>query len=242
MNNLSIPWKWRDVGITVLWTIGGVILGVAVAVAALASSGGLDQRTDVQSQPPIWIFVLISTIVYGIVIWATYRRTVLRYQVNWSSLGVRRFASSWIFLLPFLLLVQLMAAGAVNLLFIAPFMGGEFENPQIDLITGGEPVASSDFLPLFFALAILAPIAEELFFRGMMYPLLRQRFTMWVAIFLNAAVFSLIHLIPVLLPALFVIGLMLAWVREKSGSVIPCILLHMLQNGLAVVSIYLLIA
>ena len=87
-------------------------------------------------------------------------------------------------------------------------------------------------------IAILAPIAEELFFRGMLYPLLRRNLSVWPAIFLNAALFSLIHFIPVLLPALFIVGLMLAWVREKSGSVIPCMILHCMQNALAVFSIY----
>jgi hypothetical protein len=58
-----------------------------------------------------------------------------------------------------------------------------------------------------------------------------------LAILLNAAVFALVHVIPQLLPGLFVIGLILAYLRERSGSIWPGVLYHVLQNGVALLVI-----
>jgi membrane protease YdiL (CAAX protease family) len=81
-------------------------------------------------------------------------------------------------------------------------------------------------------------VAEELFFRGMIYPVMRRRWSAGWAIVLNAGVFALVHFIPLLMPSLFYVGLLLAWVRERSNSVIPGILMHMLQNTIVTFGIY----
>lgn len=237
-----LPWTWRDAGLVFIWTLLGILVAAVFAVVALAGTGGLADPTELEAAPSIGLFALISAVVYGVIIWAVYHQTVRKYGSSWASLGINRFEQSWIWWLPALLIVQLLAAGAVNLLIIAPLMGGEFENPQIEMITGGQMPSASDFVSLLLVVAILAPIAEELFFRGMLYPLIRQRLSMWSAILLNAALFSVVHFIPVLLPALFVVGIMLAWVRERSGSVIPSMILHFLQNSLAVISIYVMMS
>jgi membrane protease YdiL (CAAX protease family) len=96
-----------------------------------------------------------------------------------------------------------------------------------------------DLIFLLLLIAVIAPIAEELFFRGMLYPVLRQRWSAPWAIGINALLFALVHFIPLLLPALFFIGLILAWVRERTQSIVPGILLHAMQNGLVVVAVYI---
>jgi hypothetical protein len=72
----------------------------------------------------------------------------------------------------------------------------------------------------------------------MLYPLLRRRMPAALAIMANAAIFSLVHVIPVLIPSLFVVGLCLAYLRERSGSIWPGVLYHAMQNSLAMVAIY----
>ncbi|MEM7126854.1 MAG: type II CAAX endopeptidase family protein [Chloroflexota bacterium] len=237
-----IPWTWRDFVMVVLWMVLGFIFAAAVGMALLAVTGYLANPDQLESNPPIWFFALFSSILYLVGIWAVYQRTVQRYTLSWEALGVNSFERQWLWRLPFLLVIQLMAVSAINLLVITPLMGGEFENPQIEMITGGGLLTPSDLLVLLVAIAIIAPIAEELLFRGMLYPLLRKRLSVWPAIVLNAALFSVVHFIPVLMPVLFVVGLMLAWVREQSNSIIPSIILHIMQNGLATVSIYFVVS
>jgi len=138
-----------------------------------------------------------------------------------------------------LTMVQLMGMALINLVFVLPFTDGAFENPQIEQITGGMSLTPTDFGVLLVLIAIIAPLAEEIFFRGMLYPVMRQRWGVPIAITANALAFALLHVIPILLPGLFFVGLILAWVRERSGSIGPTILMHALQNGLVLWGIYM---
>ncbi len=111
---------------------------------------------------------------------------------------------------------------------------------QYERFTRNVELTSNDLWLLILTIGIIAPFSEELFFRGMLYPLMRRRRWVWLAIVSNAFIFSLVHFIPILMPALLAIGIMLAWVREKSGSIWPSFVLHVMQNSLAVYTIYLL--
>jgi membrane protease YdiL (CAAX protease family) len=83
---------------------------------------------------------------------------------------------------------------------------------------------------------IVAPIAEELFFRGFFFGALRNWRGPWLAALLTGAVFGAIHVgsAPAgFLVPLGVLGFMLCVVRWRTGSLLPCIALHAINNGLA---------
>lgn len=80
--------------------------------------------------------------------------------------------------------------------------------------------------------AVLAPIAEELTFRGVGFALL-ARFGTVVAIAGTAAAFAADHGLVEGFPALFVFGVAVAIVRARTGSLYPGMLLHACFNGLA---------
>ena len=230
-----VPWGWRDVGKAILLIIvGSFILGAMVVGITLATGNQPDETQGMTAAPLFWL----GTLVYGLIILAVYLFAVRRTQGDWSSVGFRSFSQRWLPMIPVLALVQLLGMTIINVLLVLPFTGGNFENPQIEALTGGSPLSMRQLGVLLILVAIIAPIAEELFFRGMLYPLLRQRWSPKVAIVINGLVFALIHFIPILIPGLFFVGMVLAWVRERSGSIIPCILLHALQNGMVLLSIY----
>lgn len=85
-----------------------------------------------------------------------------------------------------------------------------------------------------FAVAIAGPILEELLFRGAVEKLLLQRYTPAKAILFSALIFGVFHLNPVQIVPAFLIGLMLGWMYYKTGSLIPCIVAHILNNSLSV--------
>jgi hypothetical protein len=92
----------------------------------------------------------------------------------------------------------------------------------------------SGLLPLILLSAvIIAPIAEEIVFRGYLYKAFRDRFKPWYAIIMSAALFSAIHLEPLAAVPLFVIGVVLAYVYEKTDNLMAPIALHMLNNAVA---------
>lgn len=81
---------------------------------------------------------------------------------------------------------------------------------------------------------VLAPLAEEVFFRGALYAWLRQRLSARSAIPISAAAFALIHWYPPILPLAFALGLGFGWVRERSGSTVPTIVVHALHNAVLI--------
>jgi uncharacterized protein len=89
-------------------------------------------------------------------------------------------------------------------------------------------------LPIvFLSGVIIAPIAEEVVFRGYLYKAFRDRFKPSYAIVLSAALFSVIHLELLAAAPLFIIGVVLAYVYEKTGNLMAPITLHVLNNAVA---------
>jgi membrane protease YdiL (CAAX protease family) len=80
---------------------------------------------------------------------------------------------------------------------------------------------------------IIAPVAEEIVFRGYIYKAFRDRFKPSYAIVLSAALFSVLHLELLATVQLFVIGIALAYVYEKTGNLMAPITLHVLNNAVA---------
>ena len=92
-------------------------------------------------------------------------------------------------------------------------------------------------LPLFFfSFAVLAPVQEELFFRGFLYRGLSASIGPWVTIVLTSAVWSVVHLQYewFFVAEIFLLGVVFGWLRMRSGSTILTMLLHGGMNMLAV--------
>jgi membrane protease YdiL (CAAX protease family) len=84
------------------------------------------------------------------------------------------------------------------------------------------------------AIVILAPIAEEVFFRGVVFNAwLREAGRAWAYIG-SSALFSVIHLSLVGIVPFFLLGLALAWVYRRTGSLLAPIAMHATVNGISV--------
>lgn len=86
----------------------------------------------------------------------------------------------------------------------------------------------------------LAAIGEELLFRGALYAWLRRRLSAIATIVITAAAFAAIHAFPPILPLVFALGIGFGWIRERSGSTVPTIIVHALHNSLMIVLSYAL--
>jgi membrane protease YdiL (CAAX protease family) len=124
----------------------------------------------------------------------------------------------------------------VGVVFVAPALF-----VLISLVTG-EPVSTPEqqVLPSdpgnlelvlggIFAI-VAAPIGEELFFRGLLFGGLRRRYGFWASALISGAVFGIFHPPPLLMPLLFTVGVGLAWVYERRGSLIPSMVAHAVFN------------
>jgi membrane protease YdiL (CAAX protease family) len=91
-------------------------------------------------------------------------------------------------------------------------------------IMSGNPVSKA------IALVVIAPIAEEMLFRGLIFREFARRYSMRHAIFGSATLFALFHLNPWQAVVAFPIGVIAAWLVLKTGSIIPGIVLHAALN------------
>jgi len=83
---------------------------------------------------------------------------------------------------------------------------------------------------------VLAPVAEEIFFRGFFFAGLRTRWSLWPSALLSGAIFGLVHAPtgPTAAIPLAGLGVGLAWLYNKTGSIYPSMLAHFLNNALAI--------
>ncbi|MDO4978663.1 MAG: CPBP family intramembrane metalloprotease [Candidatus Saccharibacteria bacterium] len=98
----------------------------------------------------------------------------------------------------------------------------------------------SDRIVAFFALVIIAPIFEELIFRGWLYGKIRARIGIIPAMLLVSVLFGILHGQWNVGVAVFVLSLVLCAQRELTGTIYSGILLHMIKNGVAFYLIYIL--
>jgi hypothetical protein len=88
----------------------------------------------------------------------------------------------------------------------------------------------------YLVVGLLAPLAEELVFRGaILRSLLKWNSRPWVAIVISAALFSAAHLNPAQIPHTFLIGLLLGWMYWRTDSIVPGVVFHWVNNTVAYV-------
>lgn len=84
------------------------------------------------------------------------------------------------------------------------------------------------------AIAVIGPVLEELLFRGAITKALLQQYSPTKAILLSALLFGVFHINPAQILPAFLIGILFAWTYYKTASLIPCTLMHILNNSLSV--------
>ena len=77
---------------------------------------------------------------------------------------------------------------------------------------------------------VMGPVAEELFFRGVLYPAVRHRTSRLVGMLVSGLAFSLVHTNPVGFLPIFVIGCLLADLYERTGSLVAPLAVHIVHN------------
>ena len=91
----------------------------------------------------------------------------------------------------------------------------------------------------FIALSLITPVIEETIFRGILFKGLRRRLPFWVSAVVTSIVFAVAHMQWNVAIDTFALSLILCYLVENSGSIIPSIFLHALKNSLAFVFLFL---
>jgi len=121
--------------------------------------------------------------------------------------------------------------------------GIESVQARVDLISVGMSFSWANFALTFLGAGLLAPISEELYFRGLLHGWFRSRFGFWVRVLLSSTLFGLAHFDSLAVVASsFVLGVANALLYERSKSIWVPIAMHALTNSVAVILLYLALA
>jgi len=93
---------------------------------------------------------------------------------------------------------------------------------------------AAPFAAFFLTVTIVAPVVEELIYRGLGYSLLAP-YGVWVAIVVTGVLFGASHGLLIALPILTIFGLAVGWLRLKTDSIYPPMILHGIFNGVALI-------
>jgi membrane protease YdiL (CAAX protease family) len=102
------------------------------------------------------------------------------------------------------------------------------EHPIVPYAAKGGAV----FWAAFALAAIVAPVVEETVFRGMLYTALRARMRVWPAALVSGGIFAAVHpTLPGQFLPILALGVVLAMLREKTGSLAPSMVCHAINNA-----------
>jgi len=199
--------------------ISGIVVSLPAYAALHAQDGGSRQDTF------FLVAALASEVTLGAWVWIWVH---LRHRLGLQKLGVRRGPGNFkAGLLGALAgLAASYIAGNIVLRIADQLIRGPVEEPkQLPTAQGAAQVILSILI-----VVVAAPIAEELFFRGFLY----QAFRRWRGVpqgtLLSAFVFALAHVSPIIMPSIFALGVILAYLFERRGSLAANISAHMVYN------------
>jgi len=134
------------------------------------------------------------------------------------------------------LVLPMMAA--LGLASRAIFPNEPLVSPVVNLIRGEHQPGA--VLALALLVVVAAPIVEETLFRGILFGGLRRRMSLWPAALLSGFLFALVHFQPVVLLPFLGLGVVLAVLYERSGSLLPPTVAHAAFNAMSLTAVFLL--
>lgn len=225
----------RYVGIPIAtWGAGEVVLGAVIAMGAMLVGLIIVGAFDPMIRTPAGkdaSQLVVALALGGTAVGFASSYAAGRPRDALALLGLDRFGRSAIALAVIALGTYLASAVALS-----PLLSPDQQDITSELGTDTGSVGSVIVAALLVVIA--APIAEEAFFRGFMFAGLRAAMPLWPAAALSGLIFGSLHLgtgdVGVAIQ-LAILGLILAWLYERSGTLWAPILVHMTNNTIAFV-------
>ncbi|MDA9746301.1 CPBP family intramembrane metalloprotease [Prochlorococcus sp. AH-736-K20] len=177
--------------------------------------------------PPLWIVYYQIKSLNGKF---TLKKDYLQFNFLPIKYSIIQGIKGWLTIVPFVLLISLIMNNLID--------NQNGSNPLLEIVLNNNNYFS--FFLLFVTTTLLAPLFEEIIFRGILLPTLSREFGVISSIIVSAFIFALAHLSLGEMPPLFVLGIGLGITRIASGSLFSSIIMHSLWNGLTFFNLFLL--
>lgn len=220
----------------ILPSIGWIVLyfvlqGLCTAILLLAGVGGADPANPASaiSNPMVVLWGLVlAAVVQLSLMWLYLRRPERSRLLGLDNFGhMPRLRALG---LAFALIVAAMIFNFVYATYLIPGIGMQEEMAKM---LAAIPRTPLNIAAGFFAIAIAAPVVEELLFRGLLQNALAKRMPVWGAILLSSLIFASVHLQPYAIPGLMSLSIAFGYLYHRTGSLRMNILLHMANNAMA---------
>lgn len=227
---LSVPWRPTDVAMAIVIIIAGPILVLNILAGLLTRILDLTEADETLFIRLGWLLLLEGSLL--VTAWFF---SVRKHRVSWEALGFRPAPVGRIIVY---VLAVMGAAFLVNALYVyvlIEWLGWDFLRPQR---LPPEFLANRTIFTAFGLMAIVvAPLAEETFFRGFVFPGLGRRLGVAAGAVLSALLFGLSHVdIGTIFPTA-VLGLLFAVMYYKTQSIYASMAAHCLNNVLALLAL-----
>ena len=236
-DDLRVPWGWLEVALfVILGVIASVVVTWGMAEVAVRFFGAKpgDVFGTTMSTAKSVVVLLSQAVLDSLAILYLYLMLQARTdQPFWPSIGWREMIPSAGKIRDSAL--QFLAGGAV-LAFAVSFAGG-FLNSKETLPIEQLLQARISIL-LFGVLGVLvAPLVEETIFRGFLYPVIARRLGIAAGVAITGILFGLMHAAQLWggwgqIALLILVGVVLTWVRARTGTVAASYFVHLGYNGL----------
>jgi len=225
-----LPLRGRDLALLLVAFFAG-FFALGLGTRLLVPEGALSGLVPVAS------LIVLTTLFMLLLVWLIVLRP---YGLRLADLGLRPTYSTWYRLAVAVGLLCVPAFSTLNL-GVQSLFDGPVENPQLrTLAPDGFNLVS--FAVMLLLVGVLVPFAEEIVFRGLVFGWLRKHLRFVVAAPVSAIFFASVHMVWFLVPVLACMGLVLAAITERSGSLWPAIIVHGTFNSLMTITFYTALA
>jgi hypothetical protein len=229
-----VTWSWRDLVLGAILAIGTfLVLGAAIVITAQSIWGEDSLETMVAEAVTVLLLdvVLIASVLF----------VIRRKGADWPNLGFRRPRPAilmhsngpWVGLAGIIVVGYFAAIAAVQFYTLAAELLGLdvlLPDPQLE-----DDSFDHNLVVVILGLGVVlgAPIAEEIFFRGFFFAGMRRYLNMPLAGLLSGVVFSAAHGQVGLVLPFALVGLVLAYAYERSGTLLAPIGIHFVFNAVS---------
>ena len=215
------PALWPSFGFILLYL---ALQGVSTAVIIAATQG-----ESTAPEPISIIWGLLASAVIQLSLMGLY----LRKDGRAEALGLHDFGRIPLHKASGLAILLVAAAMAFNFVYATYVIPGVNMQADMAKILAGIAWTPLNMVAMFFAIAIAAPVVEELLFRGFLQNTLAKYVPIWGAILLSSFLFALVHLQPYAIPGLMSLSIAFGYLYHCTGSLRTNIILHMANNVFA---------
>jgi|GEM_PF-1545298 len=229
----QLPLSGGDLLLILIFGLGAVRIIGAIIVINLGLTDPSQELDGSRVLVATVALVVIQAAALILTIWAV---VIRKRGLSWAVLGLRPSTRRWYGLAVATGVLLVPTVGLINLL-IGQIQGAPFENPQVNAIApAGFSWAGAIVMTL--AAGVAAPVSEEIAFRGLFFPWLRERIGLIAGVTISALFFASLHGVLQLIPSLAIIGASLAVFYHRCGSIYPVMVAHGIFNAIMVIALY----